>query len=129
MDAFAVGTGKDDINGIPVDGMLLTMLTPTREHLWTFAMGTSTIGASANNCPCNTLGGTTPGTFVGSNYFCESGNDGVGMDSNKYHRHKPLWDGQGAVWIAWPVWFRLGQAMRILNLAVIGARPPPHLFF
>lgn len=34
-------------------------------------------------------------SFIGNNYFCESGNPGPSVDSNRLYTHDPLWDGQG----------------------------------
>ena len=47
------------------------------------------------NCPCSIIyPGISPPTFVGSNYYCESGNSGA-SDFNTYYLSDPLWDGSG----------------------------------
>ena len=66
-----------------VDGISITCNssgTATRRHVWTYAIGVSQKATvpTANlpsTCPCT--GGQQPPTFVGSNYYCESGNTAV----------------------------------------------------
>lgn len=64
----------ETVNGIYVDGVSVTYGNP-RTHIWTFAVGLHEYGTSSNahNCPCD--GGAIPPTFVGNNYFCETGDD------------------------------------------------------
>ena len=86
------------INNVYVDGISVTHGSP-RQHIWTFAAGVDEqITRSCCTCPC-TAGSTNESnipTFVGQNYFCETGltrwngNSGVfWLDGD------PLWDGQG----------------------------------
>ena len=44
-----------------------------------------------NACPC--AGGTSPQSFVGNNYFCESGSTNR-YTFNSLFTSDPLWDGQ-----------------------------------
>ena len=88
------GTGlisHNDINSHYVDGISLTRGSP-RQHIWTFITGGSENSQSSGSCPCNN--GTTQivQSFIGSDYFCESGNS-----NNKWELHTgdPLWDGKG----------------------------------
>ena len=48
------------------------------------------------NCPCNNPPGGAQQVqpFIGSNYFCESGNPDSSI-SSKLYTSDPLWDGQG----------------------------------
>ena len=91
-DAF-VGTSIDSSY---VDGVSLTHGPPgARQHIWTFACGlTERVHPSypSNSCPC--VSGTVAPSFVGSDYFCESGNPGSSF-SNIVYASDPLWDGQG----------------------------------
>lgn len=85
----------DDIDSFYVDGISLTRGSP-RQHVWTFMAGAFENHYSVYNCPCNVPPGTSQDvqSFVGSQYFCESG------VPETYHQQKlytadPLWDGDG----------------------------------
>ena len=47
-----------------------------------------------SNCPC-TGSGTSPPSFVGSDYYCESGLDRPPWQPYRLYPNDPLWDGQG----------------------------------
>ena len=97
---YHIGTGHDDINSHYVDGVSLTHGSP-RQHIWTFIAGvTGNIIYSDGryNCPCS------PGSpqsshiqsFVGDDYFCESGNsDPNGNVPIHLYSDDPLWDDKG----------------------------------
>ena len=79
-----------------VDGISITHGSP-RNHIWSYAAGVSENSPQVsivNNCPCSSLPGTEPPTFVGSNFYCESGNpsDGTFLENFLYREDK-LWDG------------------------------------
>ena len=85
-------------NGIDsayVDGVSITRGNP-RQHIWTF-MGALkenaflTIGKE--ECPCAPNSPVTPATFIGNDYFCESGNPEA-FDSEIFYSDDPLWDGE-----------------------------------
>ena len=96
-ESFIHSPGQS-INTYYADGISVTHGSP-RQHIWTFAGGISeaaTVFAGA--CPC--VAGSRIGrhiqhyipSFVGQNYFCESGRTGGignGIEGD------PLWDGQG----------------------------------
>ena len=84
-----------DINSYYVDGVSITHGSP-RQHVWTLMAGFFDSHYQNNNCPCNTPPGGTQQvqSFVGSNYFCESGNPNSNTTQILY-RDDPLWDGQG----------------------------------
>ena len=46
------------------------------------------------NCPCATYPGPPPPDFVGSHYYCESGDVGT-YEVAPYFLSDPLWDGAG----------------------------------
>ena len=73
-----------------VDGVSITHGSP-RQHIWTLINAWNEIG---QRCPCSV--GATPSvpSFVGNNYFCESGNPLSGWSSQIYP-DDPLWDGEG----------------------------------
>ena len=90
-------TSHNDINSHYVDGVSLTHGSP-RQHIWTFMAGLTgnkTISDGGQNCPCS------PGSpqsshiqsFVGNDYFCESGAHNGWQ--HKLHTDDPLWDGKG----------------------------------
>jgi len=94
VDAFAQFAGSQTIDGPYVDGVSLTHGSPgTRQHIWTFVAGNTerTGGAS---CPC--AGGPAAPSFVGNDYFCESGNT-LGAAVAVFYASDPLWDGEGCV--------------------------------
>ena len=72
---------SNSINTYYVDGVSITRGSP-RQHVWTLMAGFSE--SSIYRCPCASGNPQLEVTFIGSNYFCESGNSG-----------DPLWDGQG----------------------------------
>ena len=81
-----------------VDGLSITYGTP-RQHLWTFAAGVREGPGTPNNqritnCPCSNVPG--PGapapSYVGNNWYCESGNPNGAIPSN-IAGDDPLWDG------------------------------------
>ena len=59
-----------------VDGLSITLSTRPRKHIWTYSMG-----------------GASPPTFVGDNYYCETGNN-IGPKYDGIYIHDTLWDGQ-----------------------------------
>lgn len=79
---------NDGIDSLYASGLLLThRASGSRAHIWTFANDVS-------SCPCALNSDNTPLSFVGSNYFCESG---VASGTNIFRLldEDPLWDGLG----------------------------------
>ena len=89
MDAF--GQGRiETIDGQYVDGVSVTSGSP-RKHVWTFAIGISVDENRPSwNCPCAEHPGPQPPSFVGNDYYCESGSYGWPGRWLTTHR---LWDG------------------------------------
>ena len=96
-DAFA--PRSKNINQAYVDGLSITYGSP-RKHIWTYAAavreGLSTYISS--NCPCwssniNLPSGTPPPSFVGNNWYCESGNPKMEHPHQLFSKD-PLWDGK-----------------------------------
>ena len=93
----ADGGPSQSIDSYYMDGISVTNHSP-RQHIWSFAGGVDEI-ASGFSCPCVT--GSTTGShipsFVGQNYFCETGltrySDGI--NGLFFSNSDPLWDGQG----------------------------------
>ena len=89
-DAFA-NTGRS-IDQAYACGVSVTHGTP-RNHIWTFAAGTSEGDTSPHSCPCDSTVTITIPQFVGSDYFCESGINGP-WPGSMFHPNDTLWDGE-----------------------------------
>ena len=89
-DAFNGGT----IDSEYVEGLSVTHGTP-RNHIWTFVAGYSKDDHNfCCNCPCASPNpGPAAPSFVGENFFCESGITGIHED--QWYLDDPLWDSQG----------------------------------
>ena len=83
------------IDSYYVDGLSITYGSP-RQHIWTYATGAYDYSGGIN-CPCDGAGGITP-SFVGNNYYCESGRGSIIDDHAAYHFDDPLWDGSGCIY-------------------------------
>ena len=93
---------QQGVDGQYVDGVSLTHgRNGSREHIWTFAAGLtesdSGDGRILYHCPCDTSNNDRVPSFVGNDYFCESGLH-TAWSSNQ-HRDRffpddPLWDGE-----------------------------------
>ena len=93
VDSFSRSLGRG-IDQVYVDGVSITLGNP-RKHVWTFVAGCSDGGNHPNsNCPCATVPGKSPPSFIGEHYYCESGNTG-NFDVNAYYMGDPLWNGAG----------------------------------
>ena len=98
-DAFNSHTS--DINDHYVEGVSIMHSDP-RQHVWSFAAGFSESNSGTSACPCSSLysGGNLVPSFVGNDYFCDTGadtsppgcnlNTGAGILTDD-----PLWDGEG----------------------------------
>ena len=86
------------INDVYVDGLSLTRGNP-KEHIWTFVAATDVGGQQYPEyvCPCTrtSSSGIAIPPFVGSNYFCDTGNHATGWPGTKFFGDDPLWDGAG----------------------------------
>ena len=85
-----------------VDGVSITYGVP-RIHVWTYAAGASDTlinGSERYSCPCLVWGTSfsqqVPPSFVGNDYYCESGNPNRSAELTNVLRYTddPLWDGQ-----------------------------------
>ena len=82
------------INNSYVDGVSITRGS-SRQHVWTFASGSSDTDMESDDiCPCSS-GSLPVQSFIGSHYFCESGNHEASGDvKNILYTSDPLWDGK-----------------------------------
>ena len=96
----AVYSANNDINSHYVDGVSITRGSP-RQHIWTLMSGlleASYYIDGRYNCPCSqgSLQNSTVQSFIGNDYFCESGNPRPdGTFSQGLYTQDPLWDGKG----------------------------------
>ena len=82
------------IDSYYVDGLSITHGN-TRHHIWTYAAGlTDNEENPCCNCPCAAIPGPAPPSFVGNNYYCETGR-GSNWAGIEYYFSDPLWDGAG----------------------------------
>ena len=88
IDAF--GTGTNNIDSHYVDGISITYGSDPRQHIWTYAGGDSEFNIGGGNCPCNSGSNAVVPTFVGNDYYCESGPGNSGI----LYVEDFLWDGQ-----------------------------------
>ena len=97
---FAFWQYLQGIDGQYVDGVSLTHgRYGRREHIWTFAAGLSEIDNRFPDyrCPCDTSNNDRVPSFVGNDYFCESGLNSAWIDNQYnviFYPDDPLWDGQ-----------------------------------
>ena len=93
-DAFAFSGRRRSLNEIYVDGLSITYGSP-RQHVWTYAAGVregpSTYTGS--NCPCSRYPGIGPPSYIGKNWYCESGNPNQTIPTTLLSSD-PLWDGE-----------------------------------
>ena len=94
MDAFS--TSSTSINSVHLEGISITHKSP-RQHLWSYVVGdvANPSSARSDSCPCTAQGTTaTVPSFLGSDYYCSSGNSGTG-DSATLVQTSPLWRTSG----------------------------------
>ena len=92
-DAFGFHTGPKNINSAYTDGVSITYGSP-RKHVWTYAAGLQEdTNYRGDACPCGTVPGNQPPSFVGNDYYCESANQGPW--EAQWFLQDPLWDGHG----------------------------------
>ena len=85
-----------DIDESYVSGLSITHSSNPRQHIWTFASGRGERNNNKYNCPCSVHGAATPPSYVGKNYYCESGSITY-PNRATYYLNDPLWDGAGCV--------------------------------
>ena len=93
--AYAYRFTNRSIDGPYIDGVSLTHGS-SRQHIWSFlnALQRAQEGYDGSACPCtnNTSRGERPPTFVGQDYFCDSGVQQWERIYNQFY-DSPLWDG------------------------------------
>ena len=77
-----------------VDGISITHGSP-RQHIWTLIAGNREIRTSGHVCPCIINSTSSVPSFVGNDYFCESGHGTALAPTHQLYTDDPLWDGEG----------------------------------
>ena len=88
---------SEGINSYYVDGVSLTHGgAGSRQHIWTFAAGLSEVTTNWPNeaCPCDAASYSAVPSFVGNDYFCESGLHSEWYSVFALFPNDVLWDGQ-----------------------------------
>ena len=88
------GVHSNSIDNPYVEGVSVTHGSP-RQHVWTLINGNREIGSTSNHCPCNTGSTVSVPSFVGNDYFCESGTVSAPTYPYQLYTDDPLWDGEG----------------------------------
>ena len=79
-----------------VSGLSITYSSNPRQHIWTFASGFGERTNSRYSCPCTSTRASSPPSFVGNNYYCESA-PWYHLNYGTYFFNDTLWDGEGCV--------------------------------
>ena len=84
------------IDNLYVEGVSITYGSSPRKHIWTYANSVNLMFHDPRYiCPCNTGSGLVPPSYVGSDYYCETGdNDYTCCDYNVLYSNDPLQDEQ-----------------------------------
>ena len=80
------------------DGISITRGSSPRRHLWTYAVGLIANPESRPQfqCPCTVLGTSrTLPTFLGKDYYCDSGNPSRSSYTTAHLYPDRLWDNSG----------------------------------
>ena len=86
-------TGMRGIDQIYIDGISITHGSP-RNHIWSYVGAFQENVHVPNACPCSYSFATRPPSFVGDNYYCESGNPTSQNPASTLYSEDKLWDGQ-----------------------------------
>ena len=94
-DAFNIQPNSTR-NNINMDGIIITQLGVQQYQMWRFVAGvTENSSLHVNsNCPCSPTSGWKPPSYIGSNYYCESGNPTDSYEHNQIFSNDPIWDGK-----------------------------------
>ena len=98
QSAYGDHNHHNDINSYYVDGISITRGSP-RQHVWTLMGGLYEDNRSNGqpSCPCSPAGSPYKNnlqSFIGNDYFCESGNPTSIWKDSHFYPSDPLWDGK-----------------------------------
>ena len=94
-DAFNIEFPGVTLEDNYVDGLSITYGHQPRQHIWTYASAAfeGQLDSQESNCPCSNNPGTVAPTYLGNNWYCESGNPTADIP-RVLLSDDPLWDGQ-----------------------------------
>ena len=101
--AFQPGIDGVGLEGAYVEGVSLTHgAAGSRQHIWTFAEAVfemnDDLDYQPHVCACTNTLLSWPHqvpSFVGNNYFCDTGDSDPGFIVGMLYENDPLWDGEG----------------------------------
>ena len=98
----AINNNLDTIDSAYLSGVSLTHgPAEKRQHIWSFVGALYEQGPNYRtdvNCPCTNTNVSWPHqvpSFINNDYFCDTGNPGLGHSSTTYYINDPPWDGKG----------------------------------
>ena len=104
MIAYQLGStdafhGTNQIHENYLDGVTLTYGNNPRKHIWSFASALDEVATfRSSNCKCTrsttAADAISPPSFVGDDYFCDTGSAKKYTDG-QFYGNNPLWDGGG----------------------------------
>ena len=84
---------SQEFDGAYVAGLSITHGAPgNRTHIWTYAAGLRESPSNHCNCPCAKYPGTSPPSYVGDHYYCESATQYT--PQAQWYTNNTLWDNQ-----------------------------------
>ena len=90
-NAFLTSCG---LSQVCISGLSITHGAPrSRTHIWTYTAGNQEAAPGTWNCPCAKFPGTSPHSYIGENYYCESPTHFP--PSREWYTNNTLWDNQG----------------------------------
>ena len=116
-----------------VDGISFTRGYP-REHVWTLMSALyDNVLSNTDSCPCATGSTIVQPSFIGNNYYCESGNPNSWYGNYLFYPNDALWDGQQCAALESPCctnpnlpWFHrtLNSTSEYIEMRVCGNERP-----
>ena len=100
MDSFQHSRASATAENLYAEGIIVVHGTSPRRHLWTYVVGLNANPLPdyylANQCPCTAAGSTsTLPTFLGNDYYCDSGNPSRNSYTLTELYPDRLWDNSG----------------------------------
>ena len=98
-DAFYNGLNSGfTVGNVFLDGVSIMYGNSPLKHRWAYASGINLKGFPASICPCNSNVDTQVPSFLGSDYYCVTGNNvELSFTLNTLYTNDPLWYGQQCV--------------------------------
>ena len=101
INAFGDAPSAATVDDAYAEGILITRGSP-RQHVWTYAVAdvaNPPVGYTHDDtCPCTGhASAPQPPSFVGNDYYCDSGNDAGGNAIVSQLYNKTLWNSEGTI--------------------------------